>query len=344
MRLQCDGDCGLPLGLGIFVGAVAAAVGASVVAVLMLRRSANGARSGRRTGRRPPMRTPGGPRRGLRQVTRHGRTGPPTDGRRPDGRRRPRRPRRRHQVESTDVVTATTRRPKRYRRGAHHQPARRRDRRRGGHEPAGTSGIAWHVDPIDGTTNFLYGLPLWSTSVAAVDGEGGLVGAVYVPATGELFAAARGLGATRNERPIAATAETELALALVATGFGYDPSNGPGRQPASPRSRRRPRHPPHRLGRDRPLLRGGGLLDAYYEENLNWWDMAAGELIAGEAGCRGGDFEGGPVAPAQLLVARPGMFDLLQVCSPAQRAARPATEGAPTPVMSGMMCTWVHAS
>ncbi|MET0461089.1 MAG: inositol monophosphatase family protein, partial [Ilumatobacteraceae bacterium] len=66
---------------------------------------------------------------------------------------------------------------------------------------AGTSGVAWHVDPIDGTTNFVYDLPLWSTSVAAADEEGMLVGAVYAPVLGELFAAGRGRGATLGGRP-----------------------------------------------------------------------------------------------------------------------------------------------
>ena len=123
---------------------------------------------------------------------------------------------------------------------------------------AGTSGITWYVDPIDGTTNFLYGYPLWSTSIGAGDEHGALVGAVYVPTTGELFAAARGEGATRNGRPIRCSDEDDLSLALVATGFAYDPaerraSGGSLRHARRPRAR----HPPRRLGGHRPVLHRG---------------------------------------------------------------------------------------
>lgn len=178
---------------------------------------------------------------------------------------------------------------------------------------AGTSGVSWFIDPIDGTTNFLYGLPLWSTSVGSADAEGPLVGAVYIPATKDLFAAARGGGATRNGTPIAASGELELSLALVATGFGY--------------SAERRRTQAARLVEIAPVVRdlrrtgsaaidlcftAAGLVDAYFEENLNSWDIAAGELIAREAGCRSGDFRGGAPHPAELLVATPAIFDDLQ--------------------------------
>ncbi len=136
---------------------------------------------------------------------------------------------------------------------------------------------------------------------------------MYVPATGELFASARGAGATRNGRPIRCSDETDLSLALVATGFGYDPADR-ARQAA-------------RFARLAPLVRdirrGGsaaidlaytaaGFVDAYYEQHLNPWDMAAGELIAREAGCRSGDFAGGPARPGELIVAAPGVFEALR--------------------------------
>ncbi len=78
-----------------------------------------------------------------------------------------------------------------------------------GTQRAGTSGLSWFLDPIDGTTNFLYGFPLWSTSVGVADDDGTVAGAVFVPATGELFAAARGAGATRNGEPIRSSAEVD---------------------------------------------------------------------------------------------------------------------------------------
>jgi len=182
-----------------------------------------------------------------------------------------------------------------------------------GTDRAGTSGIAWYLDPIDGTTNFLYGLPAWSTSIAAVDGDGAVAGAVYLPVTGELFAARRGGGATRNGEPIAATGETDLGLALIATGFGYDPEQ----------RRRQSQRLVAVLPEIRDLRRGGsaaidlvytaaGFLDGYFEQHLNRWDMAAGELIAREAGCRSGDFHGGPGRPDELLVTTPGIFEALE--------------------------------
>ncbi len=87
----------------------------------------------------------------------------------------------------------------------------------------GTSGIDWHLDPIDGTANFVYDLPMWCTSVAAVDAHGSLVGAVYAPVIGEMFSAARGGGATLNGDPISVSEPTSLEMALVGTGFSYLP-------------------------------------------------------------------------------------------------------------------------
>jgi myo-inositol-1(or 4)-monophosphatase len=174
----------------------------------------------------------------------------------------------------------------------------------------GTSGVSWLVDPIDGTTNYVYGLHHWATSIAAVDAEGALAGAVYVPALGELFAAGRGRGATLNGHPIHCSDRDELALALVATGFGYVPSVRVEQAGLLTRI----------LGEVRDIRRLGsaaidlchvacGRVDAYYEAGLNPWDAAAGELIAREAGCRSGDFAGGPADPAELLVATPAIFD-----------------------------------
>jgi myo-inositol-1(or 4)-monophosphatase len=181
----------------------------------------------------------------------------------------------------------------------------------GTHRP-GSSGISWLVDPIDGTTNFVYGVPQWSTSVAAVDADGTVAGAVYVPEMGELFAAARGRGATLNAQPIACTGITDVGLALVATGFSYRPAE-----------RRRQAAVVERLiGSVRDIRRIGsaaidlcyaacGRFDAYYEAGLNPWDVAAGELIAREAGCRTGDFAGGPPASDQVVASAPAIFDAL---------------------------------
>ena len=182
-----------------------------------------------------------------------------------------------------------------------------------GTDRAGTSGISWYVDPIDGTTNFVYGLPLWSTSIAAADGDGMVVGAVYAPVIGELFAATRGGGATLDGRPIRCSDRDDLALALVATGFAY----------AADRRREQAETVTELIGEIRDIRRLGsaaldlcyvaaGRYDAYFETGLNSWDAAAGELIAREAGCRSGDHGGGPSRPDELLVATPAIFADLQ--------------------------------
>lgn len=196
-----------------------------------------------------------------------------------------------------------------------------------GSDRPGSSGVSWYLDPIDGTTNFVYGLPGWATSVAAGDADGMLVGAVYVPTLGELFAAARGRGATLNGRRIRCSSATDLGLALVATGFNYTPE----------RRRQQGRVVADLLGDVRDIRRLGaasvdlchaaaGRVDAYFETNLNVWDIAAGELIAREAGCRTTDLAGGPPTPRQIVAAGPGLHGLLL-----DRLARAVDAPAPAP-------------
>lgn len=179
-----------------------------------------------------------------------------------------------------------------------------------GTDTEGTSGIRWLLDPIDGTTNFLYGLPGFAVSVAAADRSGVLAGAVYLPDLDELFQADRGGGATLGGRPIHCATTAQLSTALVGTGFSYRPE----------RRVRQAQRVAHLIGQVRDIRRFGaaaadlcyvacGRLDAYFEEHLNPWDLAAGELIAREAGCRSGDFSGGPARPEQMLVAPPQLFE-----------------------------------
>jgi myo-inositol-1(or 4)-monophosphatase len=177
----------------------------------------------------------------------------------------------------------------------------------------GTSGIEWLIDPIDGTTNFLYDLPGWGVSIAARSETDTEVGVVYVPTTDEMFTAVRGGGAHLNGQPIRCSTTTDLTTALVATGFGYRPE----------RRAAQARRLEALLPRVRDLRRFGaaapdlcyvaaGRVDAYYEEWLNAWDLAAGELIAREAGCISGSIDGGPVRPSSALVTAPGVFDAVQ--------------------------------
>jgi myo-inositol-1(or 4)-monophosphatase len=177
---------------------------------------------------------------------------------------------------------------------------------------AGTTGIEWQLDPIDGTANFVYDLPAWSTSVAAVDADGGLGAAVYAPASGELWSAARGRGALLDGRPIRVSAADDVRLALVATGFSYLPD----------RRRRQAERLVDLVPEVRDVRRFGsaaldlcmvacGRLDAYFEEHLNSWDLAAGSLIAAEAGAVVTGFDGGPPGPAGVVAAAPGIHAAL---------------------------------
>jgi myo-inositol-1(or 4)-monophosphatase len=173
----------------------------------------------------------------------------------------------------------------------------------------GSSGIRWVVDPLDGTTNYLYGYPSWNVSIAAEDAEGAVAGVVIDPLLGETFTGTRGGGAFRNDSPLACSDKKELATALCATGFAYDPV----------RRRAQAAVLEQVIGNIRDIRRGGaaavdlcsvacGRVDAYWERGLGPWDHAAGALIAREAGAR--------VEPdAELgftLAAPPALFDALR--------------------------------
>ena len=181
-----------------------------------------------------------------------------------------------------------------------------------GTDHVGSSGLAWHIDPIDGTANFVSDQPAWCTSVAVVDEHGTVAGAVFVPVTDELFSASRGAGATRNGEPIRCSDASELAMALVGTGFAYAPTT------RAAQARRLAALLPQvrdvrRLGSaaiDLCLV-ACGRLDAYYEEHLNSWDLAAGTLIASEAGAITTNFHGGPAGPDATVASAPGVHAAL---------------------------------
>jgi myo-inositol-1(or 4)-monophosphatase len=190
-----------------------------------------------------------------------------------------------------------------------------------GTDDAGPSGIRWLIDPIDGTTNFLYDLPGYAVSVAALDATGAIAGAVYLPVTDELFTATAGGGALLNGLPIRCSTTASLQQALVATGFSYLVERR--RDQAERIAQVIPRvRDIRRLGAAAPDLcyLAAGRLDAYYEQWLGPWDYAAGELIARESGCRTGRFDGGPVGDTELLATNAGLFDdmveLLAVTEP----------------------------
>jgi myo-inositol-1(or 4)-monophosphatase len=174
---------------------------------------------------------------------------------------------------------------------------------------AGTSGVNWLVDPIDGTTNYLYGHPGFAVSIAAeLDGEM-VVGVVHDPMHRDQFAAARGKGATRNGQPVHVLDHSDLATALVATGFAYDPEQRARQADVLTTV----------LPRVRDIRRMGaaavdlcsvaiGRVNAYYERGLAPWDLAAGSLIASEAGVVVGSLDGPATAGGVIVAAPPTLF------------------------------------
>jgi myo-inositol-1(or 4)-monophosphatase len=154
-----------------------------------------------------------------------------------------------------------------------------------GSDVEASSGRRWVVDPLDGTTNYLYRFPAWVVSVALEDGDGTAVGAVHDPLRGETFTALRGGGARLGGKPIAVSGAERLDSALIWTGLGYD----------ADRRARQAELLATLLPRVRDIRRAGaaaldlcmvacGRLDGYYERGLHAWDWAAGSLIAAEAG------------------------------------------------------------
>jgi len=196
---------------------------------------------------------------------------------------------------------------------------------------SGSSGLTWVVDPIDGTVNFLYGLPFWAVSIAVVEGDpdpatwNALAGAVYSPSLDELYTAASGGGASLNGQPITVNRGVEPAMALVGTGFAYS-------------AQRRVRQADVVSGlvdRVRDIRRLGaasldlcavaaGRLDLFYERGLNPWDLAAGALIANEAGAKVGGFAGRAAGSDLLIAAAPDLY------------------GAVEPVLAGLFRTFME--
>jgi myo-inositol-1(or 4)-monophosphatase len=201
-----------------------------------------------------------------------------------------------------------------------------------GTDRAGTSGVRWIIDPLDGTTNYVYGHPGFGVSIAVQvlgagrrDGPAGapaaapvtVAGCVVDPVHDACFTARRGGGAARNGEPITCSEQTDLAHALVGTGFAYQ----------AERRRRQAEVLTTVLPAVRDIRRMGaaavdlcsvacGRLDAYFESGLAVWDLAAGALIAAEAGALVGDLHGGSPSPELTIAAAPAIFaplrDLLE--------------------------------
>ncbi|MGI9657445.1 MAG: inositol monophosphatase family protein [Gaiellaceae bacterium] len=149
----------------------------------------------------------------------------------------------------------------------------------------GSSGRTWVVDPLDGTTNFLFGVPSWAVSIACEDADGPLVGCIVDPKRNECFTAERGGGAQLNGVPMAVSPRADVSRALVATGFNYD----------AKLRRTQAEQLARLIGSVRDVRRFGaasldlawvacGRFDGFYEAGLGRWDWAAGALLVREAG------------------------------------------------------------
>jgi myo-inositol-1(or 4)-monophosphatase len=189
----------------------------------------------------------------------------------------------------------------------------------------GTSGVRWIIDPLDGTTNYLYRFPVYAVSLAA-EVDGVVVAAVVRDvAHAETFTAVRGDGAWCNGIRLRITPPPDLSSALIGTGFAYLPE----------RRAWQARVLSNLLGSVRDIRRAGsaaidlcwvaaGRLDGFYERGLQPWDHAGGALVASEAGAEVGDLDGGPPSTDIVVAAAPSIAaDLRRLLVAAEAAAGP---------------------
>jgi myo-inositol-1(or 4)-monophosphatase len=184
-----------------------------------------------------------------------------------------------------------------------------------------SSGSTTQRSPLDGTVNFLFGIPQWAVSIACEDAAGVVAGVIHDPMRDELWSAERDGPARLDGRPFRSPGRSDLATAMVATGFGY--AAEARRAQAAVVARVLPRvRDIRRLGSAALDLAwtAAGRYDAYFEWGLNPWDLAAGELICGRAGLVVRELDPVPAAGGPgVLVAPPGLADaLLDLVSPAR--------------------------
>jgi len=179
-----------------------------------------------------------------------------------------------------------------------------------GSNVAGSSGVSWFVDPLDGTINYLYGIPHWSVSICCADIDGPLAGVVYDPLRGELFSAARGSGARLGNARLAVTDKKDLASALIATGFGYVAAQRVTQGWIIARI----------LGEVRDVRRFGsaaldlswvaaGRFDGYFESVEKPWDWMAGALLVRESGGRVTELTPKDPAFPRIIASGPAIHD-----------------------------------
>jgi len=179
-----------------------------------------------------------------------------------------------------------------------------------GSSAQGSSGVSWYVDPLDGTINYLYGIPHWSVSICCADAAGPLAGVVFDPSRNELFSASRGAGAELNGRRLVVTDKRDLASALVATGFGYVAAQRVTQGRIIARV----------LGDVRDIRRFGSAaldlswvaasrFDGYFESVEKPWDWMAGAMLVREAGGRVTEVDQKDPAFPHIIASGPGIHD-----------------------------------
>jgi myo-inositol-1(or 4)-monophosphatase len=198
----------------------------------------------------------------------------------------------------------------------------------GGEE--GSSGLTWVVDPLDGTVNFLFGIPQWCVSIAVRDARAGesadgedpgdptrdrgrtLAGVIFDPCRDEMWAAARSGAATLNGARLERSAREELSTAMVSTGFYYDAAVRAEQALVMERLLPRVRDI-RRLGSAALDLvwTAAGRYDAYFERGVKLWDVAAGMLICERAGLAVAELPSRERLPAGVLAAAPALVDEL---------------------------------
>ncbi|MGH9130564.1 MAG: inositol monophosphatase family protein [Acidimicrobiales bacterium] len=175
----------------------------------------------------------------------------------------------------------------------------------------GSSGLRWVIDPLDGTTNYLYGIPAWSVSIAVEQDGATIAGAVRDPSRGDTFSAIAGHGSFRNGVRLSPRPVPTLDRALIGTGFGYSSTRRAAQAALLPTV----------LPEVRDIRRfgsaaldlcwvGAGEMDGYYEAGLAPWDLAAGSLVATEAGIWVGTIDPAQMDPSKI---RPASIELPEI-------------------------------
>jgi myo-inositol-1(or 4)-monophosphatase len=186
---------------------------------------------------------------------------------------------------------------------------------------AGCEVDQWYVDPLDGTVNYAHGIPIFSVSIAYARNGVPTLGVVYDPMRDEIFAAERGRGARCNGRRLQVSKVTEFQRSLLVTGFPYDTWSTPKNNLEFFGRFARMTQGVRRLGSAALDLCyvAAGRFDGYWELSLNPWDMAAGGLIAAEAGAMVTNLDGQSeylTPPCSLLAAPPGLYGkMLEILS-----------------------------